>query len=99
MTFSVIYGLIAAGVQGIFPAALSSLTADLSKMGVRIGMVLSVVAFACLTGPPLAGALIQQGHGSYLYAQIWGGTSLIVGALTVMAARIAGTGWLWLKKM
>jgi len=47
ISFSVIYGTIAAGVQGMFPAALSSLTTDLSKMGVRAGMVLSIVAFAC----------------------------------------------------
>jgi len=99
IAFSVIYGTIAAGVQGMFPAALSSLTTDLIKMGVRVGMVLSIVAFACLAGPPLAGALIERGGGSYLYAQIWGGTSMIVGALVVTMARIAGTGWEWKKKM
>ena len=90
---------IAAGVQGMFPAALSSLTTDLSKMGVRVGMVLSIVAFACLAGPPLVGALIERGGGSYIYAQIWGGTSMIVGALVVVMARVAGTGWEWRKKM
>ena len=99
IAFSVIYGTVAAGVQGMFPAALSSLTNDLRKMGVRVGMVLSIVAFACLAGPPLAGALMERDEESYLYAQIWGGMSLIVGALVVMAARIAGTGWEWRKKM
>ena len=99
IAFSIIYGLVTAGVQGLFAAALASLTTDLKKMGVRIGMVLSVVAFACLTGPPVAGALIQRGDGSYLYAQIWGGTSLVVGALVIVAARIAGTGWELRKRM
>jgi hypothetical protein len=62
---------------------------DLSKMGVRSGMVLSIVSFACLTGPPLAGALIQRNNGSYTYACAWGGTSLILGSSFVIAARWA----------
>lgn len=99
ISFSVVYGTIAAGVQVMFPAAFSSLATDLSKMGVRVGMILSIVAFACLAGPPLAGALIERGGASYLYAQIWGGTSMIVGALVVVMARVAGTGWEWRKKM
>jgi MFS family permease len=93
LAFSVIYGVVAAGMQSMFPATLSSLTTDLSKAGVRMGMGFSIVSVACLTGPPLAGALIQQNHGNYLYAQMFAGTSLICGGLTLMAARIAKTGW------
>ncbi|KAI9748721.1 MAG: hypothetical protein M4579_007139 [Chaenotheca gracillima] len=92
IAFSVIYGLFAAGIQSLFPATLSSLTTDLRKAGVRMGMVFSIVAFACLTGPPLAGALIQQDDGGYLYAQIFAGTSLVVGGFVLTAARIAKSG-------
>src|SRR5947208_1546456 len=63
--FSIIYGLFAAGLQSMFPATLSSLTTDLSKTGVRLGMGFSIVSVACLTGPPLAGALIQSNNGNY----------------------------------
>lgn len=90
--FAVIYGLFSAGIQSFFPATLVSLTTDLSKTGVRIGMVFSVISFACLTGPPLAGALIQQAGGRYLYAQMFAGTVTICGCLTLAAARIAKTG-------
>lgn len=90
--FSVVYGLSAAGMQSLFPATLSSLTTDLKKAGVRMGMGFSVVSVACLTGPPLAGALIQLKHGDYLYAQMWAGSSLICGGLTLCAARITKTG-------
>lgn len=44
--FAVIYGLFAAGIQSLFPATLSSLTTDLKKAGVRMGMVFSLVSFA-----------------------------------------------------
>lgn len=93
IAFSVIYGLFAAGIQSLFPATLSSLTTDLKKMGVRMGMVFSVVSFACLTGPPLAGALVQKDNGGYLYAQMFAGTCLMCGCFTLVCARIARTGF------
>lgn len=91
--FAVIYGLFASGIQSLFPATLASLTSDLKKAGVRMGMVFSVVGFACLTGPPLAGALIQSRQGSYLYAQIFAGSVMMGGCITLMASRVSKNGW------
>lgn len=88
IAFVICYGLIGGGVQGTAISSLPTLTTDLSKMGVRSGMILSIVAFACLTGPPLAGALIERANGSYTYACAWGGTSLILGSAFAGAARI-----------
>ena len=78
-------------MQGLFPATLASLTTNLKKMGVRIGMVFSIISIACLTGPPLAGALIQKRQGDYLYAQMFGGTVMLCGALLLVGARLAQT--------
>jgi len=97
--FAAVYGLFTAGFQGLFPATLSSLTTDLSKAGVRMGMGFSIAGVAALTGPPLAGALIQAHGGSYLYAQMWGGTVMIAGGLTLIAARISKTGWVLKKRV
>lgn len=85
--FSVIYGFFAAGVQSLFPAACASLTPDLKKMGVRTGMCFSFISIACLTGPPLAGALIQKDDGGFLFAQIFGGSAFMGGSLTLMAVQ------------
>ncbi|KAI2464695.1 MFS monocarboxylate transporter-like protein [Annulohypoxylon bovei var. microspora] len=85
--FVVIYGVCANAVQTLFPSTLSQLTTDPSKMGQRVGMALAVGSLACLTGPPLAGALIGIGNGSYLYAQLFGGCSVIIGFLFLTAAR------------
>ena len=79
--------------ESLFPATLASLTSDLKKAGVRMGMVFSVVGFACLTGPPLAGALIQKRQGSYLYAQIFAGSVMMGGCITLMASRVSRNGW------
>lgn len=90
--FAVVYGLSTAAVQGIFVGALASLTKDLSKIGTRFGMVCSILAFATLTGPPIAGALIENSGGQYKTAQIWGGTVILLGSLTVGLARVYQTG-------
>jgi len=91
--FAVIYGFFAAGLQSLFPATLSTLTDDLKKVGVRMGMVLSLLSFATLTGSPIAGALVQKGEGHYLYAQMFMGSAIIAGTMTLTGARIAKLGW------
>ncbi|KAI1341287.1 MFS general substrate transporter [Xylariaceae sp. FL0016] len=93
--FVAIFGYFGGGVQALFPASLSSLTSDLSKIGVRIGMVFSIVSVASLSGPPIAGALIRGGSGrpDYLQAQVFGGVVMICGSLFVAAARTSKVGW------
>ncbi|KAI9814286.1 MAG: hypothetical protein M1832_005926 [Thelocarpon impressellum] len=90
--FAVVYGFFGAGIQGLFTATIPSLTKDMRMAGVRMGMVLTMVSFACLTGAPIAGALLQRRNGSYLYAQIFAGSILTIGCLTLAGARIAETG-------
>lgn len=90
--FAVFYGLFAAGIQSLFPATLSTLTTDLKKIGVRMGMVLSVVAVAALVGSPIAGALIQLDQGGYLYAQMFMGSAVFAGFLTLVGARVTKVG-------
>ncbi|KAH7061239.1 major facilitator superfamily domain-containing protein [Macrophomina phaseolina] len=97
--FCLLYGVFGGGIQSLFPAACASLTTDLKKMGVRTGMCFSVVSLACLTGPPIAGALIQRRGGGYLYAQVFGGAALMGGTLTLIAARVARDGLGWRHKM
>jgi MFS family permease len=91
--FAAAYGLIASGLQGLFPAVLSSLTTDLSKQGVRMGMGFTFVGIASATGPPLAGALIQAHGGGYLYAQMWAASSIFAGGCVLVMARWARVGW------
>ncbi|KAH8585944.1 major facilitator superfamily domain-containing protein [Bisporella sp. PMI_857] len=94
----IIYGFFGAGVQSLFPPALGSLTSDLSKLGIRIGMVFSVISIGCLTGPPIAGAIIQANHGGYLHSQMFGGSIMICGATLLVGGRIVTTGFHLLKK-
>jgi MCP family monocarboxylic acid transporter-like MFS transporter 3 len=67
-------------------------------MGTRFGMVQTISAFASLAGPPTAGAILDTSNGKFVYAQIWGGTVFLFGALIIVASRIASTGWVLMKK-
>ncbi|KAJ6145872.1 hypothetical protein N7497_007854 [Penicillium chrysogenum] len=91
-TFAAFYGLFAAGIQSLFPATLSTLTTDMKKIGVRMGMVLSVVAVAALIGSPIAGELVVRGNGNYLYAQMFMGSAILLGGLTLIGARVTKVG-------
>lgn len=90
--FCAMYGFFGAAIQSLFPTACTTLTSDLSKIGTRTGMTFCMVSIACLTGAPIAGALIQLQDGSYLYAQAFGGSTLLGGTLLLMSARFAKTG-------
>ncbi|KAK4613870.1 MFS-type transporter [Fulvia fulva] len=93
--FAAIYGSGSAVVQALWPAIIGSTSRDgnLKKAGVRMGMAFTIVSFSSLTGPPLAGALIQQHGGSYTYANVWAGTSFFVGGALLIATRWSLAGW------
>lgn len=91
-SFAVFYGLFAAGIQSLFPATLSTLTTDLKKIGVRMGMVLSIVAVAALIGSPIAGALVSADNGGYLSAQMFMGSAIIAGTVILVGARVSKVG-------
>ncbi|KAL7626540.1 hypothetical protein AAE478_003312 [Parahypoxylon ruwenzoriense] len=84
--FAVLSGMVNGGVQSIAMAGLPTLTSDLSKVGTRSGMIMTVGSFACLTGPPIAGALIDVAGGRYLYMQIWAGIIMFLSACFVAAS-------------
>ncbi|KAI8723000.1 hypothetical protein NCS52_00154600 [Fusarium sp. LHS14.1] len=82
-----IYGIAAGAFQSLFPPALSDLTTDVQKTGVRMGMVFTLNSIATLTGPPIAGTIIRKSGGHYLGAQVFAGVSLLLGGLLIMVAR------------
>jgi MFS family permease len=88
LAWIIVYGFFANAVQSLFVGSVGNLTKDRQKMGVRVGMIFTIVSFACLTGPPIAGALIDLSGGDFLYAQIFGGTAVVFGACVLTAAAI-----------
>lgn len=86
-------GLIAHAMQGMYPTISTVLTPDPSLTGTRSGMATFLVGIAVLTGPVISGALLGKGEGSYLYAQLFAGSSILVALLCIAVARVATGGW------
>ncbi|KAL1893591.1 hypothetical protein Sste5346_006422 [Sporothrix stenoceras] len=94
-----IYGMVAGALQALFPAGLTSLTTDMSKIGQRIGMGFTFIGVSVVAGPPAAGAMVTALHGRYIGAQTFAGSLLVVGGCLVLAAKVArmrrtGGGWM-----
>ncbi|KAF2023688.1 MFS general substrate transporter [Setomelanomma holmii] len=90
--WAISYGFFVAGFQGMFPAVLTSLTKDMSRVGTRNGMGLTIIGLGTLVGPPIAGALIQSYGGSYLIAQMFGGAAVFLGSVVLVIGRLSITG-------
>ncbi|KAI1171028.1 MFS general substrate transporter [Nemania sp. FL0916] len=90
--YAVFLGLTNGVCQGMFLGSLASLTNDSRKMGTRIGMVHTIVGFATLAGPPIAGAIIDSSGGRYTYAQIYAGLTILVSSGFFIGARYSKTG-------
>lgn len=91
--FAVFYGIVAGALQSLLPTLAASLTDDLTRSGTRLGMIMTIVSFATLTGPPIAGALIQEQGGQYQGAEIFAATTILAGGLFAVMARVAKAGW------
>jgi MFS family permease len=87
------YGFFVAGFQGMFPAVLTSLTKDMSRIGTRNGMGLGIIGIGTTIGPPIAGALIQSYGGNYLIAQMFAGAAVLLGSIVLVCARISLVGF------
>ncbi|PQE24348.1 mfs monocarboxylate transporter protein [Rutstroemia sp. NJR-2017a BVV2] len=88
VAFLVVFGICSNAVQTLFPSTLAGFTTDISKMGARTGMVFTIGSLACLTGAPIAGALIERERGGYLGTQVFGGTTVCLGFAFLLAARL-----------
>ncbi|KAE8155818.1 hypothetical protein BDV40DRAFT_282822 [Aspergillus tamarii] len=53
---------------------------------------LTLTSVGTLTGPLIAKTLAVNAGGDYLPAQIWAGTSLLVGTAALIAARVLASG-------
>ncbi|RGP59002.1 transporter mch4 [Fusarium longipes] len=85
--WATVYGLVAGASMSLYPPALTDLTTDVRKAGLRMGMICTTNSIATLTGPPIAGFIIRHYGGHYLGAQIFGGVSLFLGSFFMLMAK------------
>lgn len=90
--FSVLYGFASGAFVGMVPALLAQISSDITKIGVRQGVLFTCISLATLTGSPIAGAILSRQHGTYWGLQVFAGAMMAGSVLFLIAARIRLVG-------
>ncbi|GAQ06034.1 probable transporter MCH4 [Aspergillus lentulus] len=90
--FSLLYGFASGAFVGMVPALLSQITADMSKTGVRQGVLYTCMSIATLTGSPIAGAILNKQDGTYWGLQVFAGAMMVASVVFFVAARVVLQG-------
>ena len=94
IAFALIYGFCFGGVLSLPPAAIVSLSSDLSMVGTRIGTSCAFASLGVLIGTPIGGVILgKEAEPDFLGLQIFGGVVLITSAAFGMSARITKVRW------
>lgn len=90
--FSMLYGFASGAFVGMVPALLSQISPDVTKIGVRQGVLFSCISIASLTGSPIAGAILSNQSGTYWGLQVFAGAMMTAGVIFFMAGRMVLAG-------
>lgn len=94
-----LYGLGSGAFVSLLTAIIAQLTKDLRQMGTRLGAHYLVIAFATLVSNPVAGAILDAQHGSYVGLAVFTGVSQIVGTVMILLSRVSVGGTTVAKKL
>lgn len=86
----ILYAVASGAFLAMPPAAVASLTPDLSRFGARMGVTLAFMSLGSLVGNPVSGAIIQSrdNGGYYAGAKLWAGCMLCGGGALIGTARM-----------
>ncbi|KAG6355813.1 hypothetical protein INS49_003779 [Diaporthe citri] len=90
LVVTIIQGLFIGSIVSLQAAIITTVTPDPKNLGSMIGFTMAIWACGGLTGPPIAGAILNghDGPGSYSGPGYFGGASLIAGSAFFFAARL-----------
>lgn len=89
IVYALLYGLFSGGIVSVTPSAVMSMTPDLSRVGIRLGMTFLLNGFALLVGTPIAGAILGGFSDSEWLGLIgYSAAGLTVGTALYVACRL-----------
>ncbi|KAJ8496268.1 hypothetical protein ONZ51_g1203 [Trametes cubensis] len=88
MLFAVLYGFFSGAFNALVVPCVVRIS-EVREYGTRIGVLYSIISFPALCGGPVAGAMLKAEGGSYLGMIMLGGTTILVGSLFFLWARLA----------
>ncbi|OQE38577.1 hypothetical protein PENCOP_c008G05037 [Penicillium coprophilum] len=99
VVFSMLYGFASGAFVGMVPALLGQISPDVTKIGVRQGVLFTCISIASLTGSPIAGAILSRQNGTYWGLQVFGGAMMVASVFFFIAARAVLAGLSIAKKV
>lgn len=84
IVFCILYGLLAGIITTLTTVMVPALSPSLNVVGTRLGMAYACSSVGVLVGSPIAGALSNTPQGVFLGAQVWSGTTLVLGAILLV---------------
>ena len=97
MAIVILYGFFSGALIGSCPQAVAWMTEDMTRFGVRCGVMFLALGLASLIGSPINGVFVRQ-NGQYVDAQIFSGVVMIAGAGFCLLARMLKTEWVLMAK-
>jgi predicted MFS family arabinose efflux permease len=94
VAFASVFGFTSGTFVGMTPALVQQMS-RVEEMGIRLGTTFGIISVAALTSNPIAGGLISQNNGGYLYLKIFSGLAMAVGSALILLSRNAQCGWRW----
>jgi MFS family permease len=87
MIFTVLYGFTSgAFVSLMTPALVQLCDGQIGDLGMMLGTFMAINSFACLTGLPIQGALVDSEDGGFLGLILFSGVCLMVGSALITAS-------------
>ncbi|KAJ3773655.1 major facilitator superfamily domain-containing protein [Lentinula raphanica] len=87
IVFSILYGFFSGAFISVITPCVAQIS-DIREIGMRIGILYSIISFPALLGEPIAGKLLDLNHGSYNGMIIFAGTSMIAGSLLILGVKL-----------
>lgn len=96
ITFAALYGFASGAFVSLAPAQIAHIS-KVEQIGIRTGVMFSIVSFAGLGGSPIAGAIVTRDHGGFHGLQVFTGVMLLAGASFFVLARASLAGFKMVK--
>jgi len=87
LIFSVLYGFFSGAFISVVTPCIAQIS-EIHEIGIRIGLMYSIISFPALVGGPIAGLILASNHGSYNGMIMFTGTSIIAGSLLIFGAKL-----------
>ncbi|OSD03768.1 MFS general substrate transporter [Trametes coccinea BRFM310] len=87
MAYAALYGLSSGAFNALIVPCIAQIS-DIREIGMRIGLLYSIISFPSLIGNPAAGALLRVCGGSYTGLIAVSGTSIVIGSLFMLWSKL-----------